>query len=89
MKQKTVVLQRDLRDKIEEEDYNIDFVQSFEVAEHIEEEYANVFIHNLIKDDPDIVLLTAASPDQHGFQHVNCKEREYWMKKMKDERLSF
>ena len=81
---KEVVLEWDLRDKIEEEDYNIDFVQSFEVAEHIEEEFANVFIHNLIKDDPDIVLLTAALPDQHGFQHVNCKEREYWMKKMKD-----
>ena len=83
-KTKEVVLKRDLRDKIEEEDYNIDFVQSFEVAEHIEEEYADVFVHNLIKDDPDIILLTAAPPDQHGFQHVNCKEREYWMIKMKD-----
>ena len=86
---KEVVLEWDLRDKIEEEDYNIDFVQSFEVAEHIEEEYANVFIHNLIKDDPDIILLTAAPPDQHGFQHVNCQERYYWMKKMKDERYLF
>ena len=86
---KEVVLKRDLRDKIEEEDYNIDFVQSFEVAEHIEEEYADVFVHNLIKDDPDIILLTAAPPDQHGFQHVNCKEREYWMKKMKDKDYLF
>ena len=84
-----VVVKWDLRDKIEEEDYDVDFVQSFEVAEHIEEEYANVFIHNLIKDDPDIVLLTAAPPDQHGFQHVNCKEREYWMKKMKDKDYLF
>ena len=46
---KEVVLKRDLRDKIEEEDYNIDFVQSFEVAEHIEEEYADIFLYNLIK----------------------------------------
>ena len=83
------VLQWDLRDKIEEEDYDVDFVQSFEVAEHIEEEYADVFVHNLIKDDPDIILLTAAPPDQHGFQHVNCKEREYWMKKMKDKDYLF
>ena len=83
------VLQWDLRDKIEEENYNIDFVQSFEVAEHIEEEYADVFVHNLIKDDPDIILLTAAPPDQHGFQHVNCQERYYWMKKMKDEGYLF
>ena len=83
------VLQWDLRDKIEEEDYDVDFVQSFEVAEHIEEEYADVFIHNLIKDDPDIVLFTAAPPDQHGFQHVNCKERYYWIKKMKDKDYIF
>ena len=88
-KTKEVVLKRDLRDKIEEEDYNIDFVQSFEVAEHIEEEYADVFIYNLIKDDPDIVLLTAALPGQHGLQHVNCQEREYWMKKMKDKDYLF
>ena len=78
------VLEWDLRDIIQEEDYNIDFVQSFEVAEHIEEEYADIFLHNLIKDDPDTVLLTAAPPGQGGFQHVNCQEREYWMKKMKN-----
>ena len=83
------VLELDLRDKIEEEDYNIDFVQSFEVAEHIEKEYADVFVHNLIKDDPDIILFTAAPPDQHGFRHVNCQERYYWWKKMKDKDYLF
>jgi len=81
---KEVVLKRDLRDKIEEEDYSIDFVQSFEVAEHIEEEYADIFIHHLVRDDPDTILLTAARPGQQGHQHVNCKEREYWMVKMKN-----
>ena len=85
------VLQWDLRDKIEEEDYDVDFVQSFEVAEHIEEEYADVFVHNLIKDDPYIVLLTAAPAGQEGggVQHVNCQERYYWMKKMKDKDYLF
>ena len=86
---KEVVLEWDLRDKIKEEDYNIDFVQSFEVAEHIEKEYADVFVHNLIKDDPDIILFTAAPPDQHGFRHVNCQERYYWWKKMKDKDYLF
>jgi len=86
---KEVVLEWDLRDKIKEEDYNIDFVQSFEVAEHIEKEYADVFVHNLIKDDPDIILFTAAPPDQYGFRHVNCQERYYWWKKMKDEGYLF
>ncbi len=85
------VLQWDLRDKIVEEDYDVDFVQSFEVAEHIEEEYADVFVHNLIKDDPDIILLTAAPSGQEGggVQHVNCQERYYWMKKMKDKDYLF
>ena len=83
---KKVVVKWDLRNKIkvEDEDYSIDFVQSFEEAEHIEEEYADIFIHNLVKDDPDIVLLTAAPPDQDGSQHVNCKEREYWWQKMRE-----
>ena len=86
---KEVVLEWDLRDKIKEEDYNIDFVQSFEVAEHIEKKYADVFVHNLIKDDPDIILFTASPPDQHGFRHVNCQERYYWWKKMKDKDYLF
>ena len=81
---KEVVLKWDLRDKIEEEDYNVDFAQSFEVAEHIEEEYADVFVHNLIKDSPDIVLLTAALPGQSGDSHVNCQEKEYWIVKMEN-----
>ena len=81
---KKVVTQCDLRDTIHEEDWTIDFAQSFEVAEHIEEEYADIFLHNIVKDDPDVVLLTAATPGQHGIKHVNCQEREYWMKKMKD-----
>ena len=81
---KEVVIQWDLRDTIQEEDYNIDFVQSFEVAEHIEEECADIFLYNLIKNEPYIVLLTAAPPDQHGFQHVNCQEKEYWIAKMKN-----
>ena len=78
------VLKWDLRDKIKEEDYSIDFVQSFEVAEHIEQEYADIFIHHLVKDDPAVILLTAASPGQAGHQHVNCKNREYWEVKMKN-----
>ena len=82
---KEVVLKRDLRNRIEEKDYDVDFVQSFEVAEHIEEEFADVFIYNLIKDNPDIILFTAATPDQPGHFHVNCQKREFWMNKMKDE----
>ena len=90
-KTKEVVIKWDLRDvmPISDEDYNVDLVQSFEVVEHIEEEYADIFIHNLIKGAPGIVLLTAAPPGQAGHQHVNCQEKEYWMKKMKDKDYIF
>ena len=79
---KKIVLKWDLRDEIKERDYSVDFVQSFVVAEHIEEEYADTFINHLIKDDPDVILFTAASPGQPGHQHVNCKEKKYWEDKM-------
>ena len=81
---KKIVLKWDLRDEIKERDYSVDFVQSFEVAEHIEEEYADTFINHLIKDDPDVILFTAASPGQPGHQHVNCKEKKYWEDKMEN-----
>ena len=81
---KEVVVEWDLRDTMHDEDWSIDFAQSFEVAEHIEKEYDDIFLHNLLKDDPDVVLLTAAQPTQNGSHHVNCQEREYWMTKMKN-----
>ena len=81
---KEVVVEWDLRDTMHEEEWSIDFAQCFEVAEHIEEKYADIFMHNLLKDDPDVVLFTAASPNQNGSYHVNCQEREYWMTKMKN-----
>ena len=77
------VLKWDLRNKLKKT-YKPDLVQSLEVAEHIEEDYADVFIYNLVKHNADIIFLTAATPEQHGNQHVNCQEREYWMAKMKN-----
>ena len=77
------VVKWDLRDELKKT-YKPDLVQSLEVAEHIEEDYADVFIYNLVKHNADIIFLTAATPEQHGMQHVNCQEKEYWMAKMKN-----
>ena len=77
------VLKWDLRNKLKKT-YKPDLVQSLEVAEHIEEDYADVFIYNLVKHNADIIFLTAAPPGKGGNQHVNCQEREYWMAKMKN-----
>ena len=77
------VVKWDLRNKLKKT-YKPDLVQSLEVAEHIEEDYADVFIYNLVKHNADIIFLTAAPPGKGGNQHVNCQEREYWMAKMKN-----
>ena len=77
------VVKWDLRNKLKKT-YKPDLVQSLEVAEHIEENYADVFIYNLVKHNADIIFLTAATPEQDGIQHVNCQEKEYWMAKMKN-----
>lgn len=52
----------------------------FEVAEHIEPEYADQFVDNLYYLS-DKLLITAAPPGQDGHYHVNCQPKEYWVKK--------
>lgn len=51
---------------------------SFEVAEHIEPEYATQFVTNLCALS-DRVLLSAAPPGQRGHGHVNCRLCSYWV----------
>ena len=51
---------------------------SFEVAEHIEPEYAEIYVQNLCRLS-DNVLITAAPPGQLGVGHVNCQPQEYWI----------
>lgn len=66
----------------EEHGYKSDLAMCFEVAEHIEAEYVNIFIQNLKKLSNEI-LITAAPPGQGGLKHVNCQPKEYWVEKMK------
>jgi hypothetical protein len=60
-----------------------DCVITFETIEHIEPLGTDVFIKNLI-DATDLengkILFTGASPDQDGCGHINCKEKEDWIK---------
>ena len=71
---KEVVLEWDLRDKIKEEDYNIDFVQSFEVAEHIEEEYADVLCTILLRMTPILFYLQQRRLVNMGFSMSIAKK---------------
>jgi SAM-dependent methyltransferase len=50
---------------------------SLEVAEHVGEQFSNVFVDNLVRHS-DIILFGAAIPFQGGFRHVNEQWQSYW-----------
>jgi len=60
-----------------------DLVISLEVAEHIREDCADIFINNLINHG-DRILFSAATPGQGGENHINEQPHEYWHKKFED-----
>jgi cyclopropane fatty-acyl-phospholipid synthase-like methyltransferase len=59
-----------------------DLVVSLEVAEHISEENADVFVQSLV-DAGKIILFSAAIPEQGGFNHINEQWPTYWIVKFK------
>ncbi len=64
---------------------NSDFSERFdlaiciEVAEHIEQEYSDIFVKNLCSLSNQI-LFTAALPGQSGHGHINCQPQLFWEK---------
>lgn len=62
---------------------SFELAMCFEVAEHIEPEYADQFLKNLTRLS-DRVLLTAAPPGQDGHYHVNCQPKKYWIDKFRN-----
>lgn len=57
-----------------------DLVQSLEVAEHLAEGAANVFVDNLVRHG-SVILFSAAVPGQGGEHHVNEQPYRYWRDK--------
>jgi hypothetical protein len=57
-----------------------DMVMTMEVAEHIQEQYADTFVASLTRHS-DKILFSAALPGQGGTYHVNEQFPEYWAKK--------
>lgn len=74
-----VVFMDDLREPLNL-DVFFNLCMCMEVAEHIEPEYADVFVDNLCSLSETIVL-SAATPGQGGHYHVNCQPFEYWEEK--------
>lgn len=58
-----------------------DLALCLEVAEHIEDKYADIIISNITKAAP-ILVFSAASPGQGGSEHVNERFFEYWVEKL-------
>lgn len=57
-----------------------DLALSLEVAEHIDEQYSDIFIDNLVNAS-DCIIFSAAIPQQGGTHHVNEQRQSYWVKK--------
>lgn len=57
-----------------------DLVQSLEVAEHLPATKAEQFVDNLVAHG-DVILFSAAVPNQGGEHHVNEQPPEYWRSK--------
>ena len=57
-----------------------DLVQTLEVAEHIDEAYADTFVESLSRHG-DTILFSAAIPGQGGDHHVNEQWPSYWAEK--------
>jgi len=65
-----------------------DLAISLEVAEHIEEKYADTFV-NTICNHSKVVLFSAAHPNQGGDGHINEKEIDYWREKFMNNGYGF
>jgi hypothetical protein len=74
---KIVICDMRQRDIVRE---NSDLLTCFEVLEHIEEEYSDIFVENLTKLS-DRILVSAAPPGSGGHYHVNCQPKKYWIEK--------
>lgn len=65
-----------------------DLVISLEVAEHLPESSADIFVETLIKHGK-IVLFSAAIPGQGGQNHLNEQWPLYWQEKFKSHGYDF
>jgi len=57
-----------------------DLALSLEVAEHLDDKYADTFIDSLIRHS-SVVLFSAAIPWQRALTHVNEQWQDYWAEK--------
>lgn len=64
-------------------DEKYDLACSFEVAEHLPEKDADTFVETLVNLS-DIIVFSAAIPEQGGVGHINEKWSSYWCEKFEE-----
>lgn len=77
----------DLKNKVVDEE-RYDIAISLEVAEHLPKDCDDNFIDSLVQLS-DIVLFSAALPNQGGTEHVNEQTLSYWIKKFDERNYEF
>jgi glycosyltransferase involved in cell wall biosynthesis len=84
----------DIDDRVEGKDYlakesifdnkrTAEVVTCYEVLEHIDPMYADKEVDALYDavESGGTLIFTAAQPGQGGVGHINCRKRDYWLKK--------
>lgn len=68
-----------------------DFVTSIETAEHIEPEFADVYVDSVARHlaHRGVLVFTAAMPGQPGHGHVNTAPAFYWREKFDKRGLTY
>ena len=66
-----------------------DCVISFEVGEHIPQQYETVFIDNLIRHFDKYLILSWAVEGQLGDGHINCRNNDYIIDIMKRRNIRY
>lgn len=76
-KYRSRIIRHDLRESFSM-NRMFDLVWSYEVAEHINADFVDVFVDTLMSHAP-IVVMSAAPPGQGGNGHVNEQPKSYWI----------
>jgi len=92
----------DIDDRVEGKDYlakesifdtkrTAEVVTCYEVLEHIDPMYADQEVDALYDaiEPGGTMIFTAAQPGQGGVAHINCRKRDYWLKKFVDKGLIY
>ena len=60
---------------------HVELVFCVEVIEHVEAEYEDIVLDNIVKYAGKWIVFSGAAPDQVGIGHVNCRPKRYWVGK--------